>query len=639
MTSEPSPLISVIVPVYNVETHVAACIASLRAQDLTDFEAIIVDDGATDNSYNAALEAIGDDTRFIIIRQANGGLSAARNAGLDHAKGQFIAFLDSDDTLASTYLSALHEALRDSDADWASCAIRSVYPGGHSSVHSSIHSAPEPAADPAPQLWPMQTWSEVIDHFPSAWNKLYRASLIDGLRFDVGTLFEDHAFFHQAARRTDAILHVPMPLYQQTRARPGQITGEDSDRVFDQIGVLERLVTLIDTSKPGPVPAFATLASRLLFERSVIVKDPKRRVAFLRAGRQFLDAHALRYMPDWAKGIGPSLGLELADQTPLSIVIPWVGGDGLKETLTSVVTSESCGAEIIVACDRVSPDNANDVIAQLPYPDIARAIASPGSGPGAARNAGLDEALGGYVIFLDAGDRMAPWAALHEVGAMLHFGADLGLMSLQIGLEKDAPVHLGFHNTTGLPVAPNSPELLTMTSDLAASLYCQPSGKIFDRAFLLAHGLRFGDGPLSDWQMGIHAALCARRVLRFAGVGVAVSQAPEHRRLWTRPDPASALARAVSTIGTALPDSAHLSLPHGWQHRLLGRALWEKLGFAPMSRGARLAFWMAATREVSHLDPLPEDALIDPYLGQRLTQLISSAGQSRFRCIMAALGR
>lgn len=639
MTPEINPLISVIVPVYNVETHIAACIASLRAQDFDDFEAIIIDDGATDNSVSVALDAIDDDPRFKVIRQENGGLSAARNTGLDHARGQYIAFVDSDDTVTPDYLSTLHQALDGSTADWAACAIRSVYPDGRSSVHSAIHSAPEPDPDPAPRIWPMTSWAQVIDHFPSAWNKLYRAALIDGLRFDEGTLYEDHAFFHQAARRTQSIIHVPLPLYRQTRARPGQITTEDSDRVFDQIRVLQRLSGLMNTDKAGPVPAFATLASRLLFERASIIRTPERRQRFLDAAQDFLDTHSLRYMPDWSTGIGPSLGLELAGQIPLSIVIPWVGGDGLAETLGSIAQGESCGAEVIVACDRVSPDKAQDVISGVPDLHDARVIASPGTGAGAARNAGLENARGAYIVFLDAGDVLAPWAALHEVGGMLHHGADLGLVPFRIGLEPDALIHQGFHNNRGLPPPPVRAELLEMTPDIAAGMYCQPSAKVFDRAFLLAYGLQFGEGPLSDWRMGVHAALCAKRTLRFASAGVAVSQAPEHRRLWRRPDPVRVLAHAIAEIGITLPSSARMALPEGWQHRLLGRALWEKLGFAPMTRAGRLGYWLAATREVAALDPLPDGALIDPYLGDRLTALISCAGRSRFHCIMRALGR
>lgn len=97
---EPRPLISVIIPVFNVGDHVADYLRSLQAQTLNDFEALVIDDGSTDDSAAIAQSVIGADPRFHLIKQQNKGLSGARNTGLDAAQGAFIAFLDSDDRLA-----------------------------------------------------------------------------------------------------------------------------------------------------------------------------------------------------------------------------------------------------------------------------------------------------------------------------------------------------------------------------------------------------------------------------------------------------------------------------------------------------------------------------------------------------------
>jgi Glycosyltransferases involved in cell wall biogenesis len=100
MDTARGPLVSVVVPVYNVAPHVAEAIASLKAQTLRDFEALIVDDGSTDGSDRAVIAAVDGDARFRVIRQANQGLSGARNTGIAAAKGDFLAFLDGDDALA-----------------------------------------------------------------------------------------------------------------------------------------------------------------------------------------------------------------------------------------------------------------------------------------------------------------------------------------------------------------------------------------------------------------------------------------------------------------------------------------------------------------------------------------------------------
>ncbi|MEP2715116.1 glycosyltransferase family 2 protein, partial [Pseudophaeobacter sp.] len=235
------PLISVIIPVFNVAEHVADCIASLQAQTLGDFEALVIDDGSTDDSASLARQAIEQDPRFRLIQQENRGLSGARNTGLEQAQGRFIAFLDSDDRLAPEYLMQLWQALDSTGADWVACGLRLCFPGDFSADHSAIHGQPERHSSGQIRSYALDQWEDCIRHFPSAWNKLYRWELIEGLRFPEDTWFEDHEFFYRAAARTDLLLHIEAPLYLHSRDRPGQITSADSDRVFDQFPVLDAI--------------------------------------------------------------------------------------------------------------------------------------------------------------------------------------------------------------------------------------------------------------------------------------------------------------------------------------------------------------------------------------------------------------
>ena len=98
------PEISVIVPVYKVERFLPACIDSLLAQTFADFELILVDDGSTDNCPALCDAAAEKDNRVRVLHKANGGVSTARNAGLDMARGKWIAFVDSDDSVQPDYL-------------------------------------------------------------------------------------------------------------------------------------------------------------------------------------------------------------------------------------------------------------------------------------------------------------------------------------------------------------------------------------------------------------------------------------------------------------------------------------------------------------------------------------------------------
>ena len=116
-------LVSVIVPIYNVEPFLRDCLDSLRAQTYTDLQVLMVDDGSTDGCAAIAEEFAAADSRFALIRQANAGLSAARNVAVPQAKGEYLAFVDSDDVLAAHAYELLVQALA-GGADFASGAVR-----------------------------------------------------------------------------------------------------------------------------------------------------------------------------------------------------------------------------------------------------------------------------------------------------------------------------------------------------------------------------------------------------------------------------------------------------------------------------------------------------------------------------------
>jgi len=113
-----SPLISIIVPVYNVEKYIRRCLDSIKDQTLTDFECILIDDGSPDNSPAICDEYANADSRFIVIHQKNAGVSAARNAGLDAAKGEWIGFVDSDDWVEKTYVAELRNKILSNETDY-----------------------------------------------------------------------------------------------------------------------------------------------------------------------------------------------------------------------------------------------------------------------------------------------------------------------------------------------------------------------------------------------------------------------------------------------------------------------------------------------------------------------------------------
>ena len=126
MNTEKSPLISVIVPVYKVEKYLPACLDSLLAQTYRNFELIVVNDGSPDNCWQIMQRYAAQDARVRIFNKENGGVSSARNFGLDVARGEYIGFVDSDDFVLPQYLEWLYDALCSCGTRMAMCRYRSI---------------------------------------------------------------------------------------------------------------------------------------------------------------------------------------------------------------------------------------------------------------------------------------------------------------------------------------------------------------------------------------------------------------------------------------------------------------------------------------------------------------------------------
>lgn len=121
--------ISIIVPVYKVEPYLRKCVDSILAQTFTDFEVILVDDGSPDNSGKICDEYASKDSRVRVIHKKNGGLSSARNAGIDVARGKYLGFVDSDDYIEKDMYELLYDNIVKEQADLSICGIYDVYEG------------------------------------------------------------------------------------------------------------------------------------------------------------------------------------------------------------------------------------------------------------------------------------------------------------------------------------------------------------------------------------------------------------------------------------------------------------------------------------------------------------------------------
>lgn len=312
--------ITVILPCHNVADHVGSAIASLRAQEFSDFEALVIDDGSTDKTVARAQKAIGGDARFRVIQTPHRGLSAARNIGLDAAKAPLIAFLDADDAFAPSFLQRHHDEMLRMRADWTTCAVTLVWPDGQEAAHSAIHGEPKPKG--STRWLPMHDTRDVARLFPSVWNKLYRRELIGDLRFIDGALFEDHPFFWSLATRVQRILHIPEPLYRYARGRAGQITENADIDMFQQLERLKEVIALARASMlTNKTEGLSQLATRVIHERQQTQPAEQLRTHFLNEARHVMKTHGLRWSRNGANDIDPAPAPLLDPEFRISVLV------------------------------------------------------------------------------------------------------------------------------------------------------------------------------------------------------------------------------------------------------------------------------------------------------------------------------
>jgi glycosyltransferase involved in cell wall biosynthesis/phosphorylcholine metabolism protein LicD len=224
------PPVSVIVPAYNVGPYIEQCLQSLKSQSLPSIQIIVVDDGSSDDTPERirALQN-GEGPPIEVIRQENAGLSAARNAGMAVATGQFIGFVDGDDWVSPRMFEKLYCRAVETDSEVVVCAGLKRWPdGGRKRIRLRIPAerfGSSASRDPE-IIWGAQSY---------AWNKIYARDLIrrESFRFPHGKLFEDSAVVYGLVARAKRVDVVNEALYQYRGGRVGAITQAANPRIFD----------------------------------------------------------------------------------------------------------------------------------------------------------------------------------------------------------------------------------------------------------------------------------------------------------------------------------------------------------------------------------------------------------------------
>lgn len=170
------PAVSVILPVYNVAPWLPPCLESIAAQTFRDYQLILVDDGSTDESGSLCDEWAARDPQCLVIHQKNKGLSGARNAGLEKAVGEYIAFVDTDDLILPRYLELLYNACLTTGAKMSICAVEDVSEEGTPLSQPVLTSPIQAGVFSGKEL--LETfYTPQSTYYTVAWNKLYHRSL------------------------------------------------------------------------------------------------------------------------------------------------------------------------------------------------------------------------------------------------------------------------------------------------------------------------------------------------------------------------------------------------------------------------------------------------------------------------------
>lgn len=209
-------MITIVVPVYNVEKYLSRCVDSILDQTYTDFELLLVDDGSPDNCGEICDEYAKKDDRIFVVHQNNGGLSAARNTGIDwfykQNRSDYITFVDSDDWLHPDYLKILMNGVTEKDLKICACNYKRVTTElPHQNYDENGYEVTSPEDFLVNHSW----------QYNYAWGKLYHKSVFEDVRYPVGKNFEDTFTTYKVLHKCEKFAYIDLQLYYYLRNEQG----------------------------------------------------------------------------------------------------------------------------------------------------------------------------------------------------------------------------------------------------------------------------------------------------------------------------------------------------------------------------------------------------------------------------------
>lgn len=236
------PLVSVIVPVYNVELYLRQCLDSILAQTYKNLEIILVDDGSTDQSGKICDEYAKMDDRVVSYHQKNTGQASARNYGMTKMNGEYVAFIDSDDYVVPDYINKMMEISVEYDADLVQGLMQRFWDDGR--IENAKVESKEIEQYSASTA--LREFCYQRKFMPSPWCKLIKTHLISDLEFPVGMGYEDLAIMYKLIGNAKRVVLVPEILYFYRQHSSSTMHNSFSDKKIDRIIIADQLKEYID---------------------------------------------------------------------------------------------------------------------------------------------------------------------------------------------------------------------------------------------------------------------------------------------------------------------------------------------------------------------------------------------------------
>ncbi|RHW42800.1 glycosyltransferase [Neobacillus notoginsengisoli] len=234
--------ISVIVAAYNVEAYIEKCLESIISQTYKNLEIIVVNDGSSDNTLKLIKKSSSSDNRITLINKPNGGLSSARNAGLDIATGNFIGFVDGDDYIANDMYEVLINNLIKTSADISICNLQRVFKGGE------VYFEKYPSGDLVilNNIEGMRSLLEAntIHHY--AVDKLYRRALFDGVRYPEGKIFEDVFTTYKVFAKSNRTVYSDAAKYYYVQRADSILRNSFRKKKLEYLEAIEEMTIFIN---------------------------------------------------------------------------------------------------------------------------------------------------------------------------------------------------------------------------------------------------------------------------------------------------------------------------------------------------------------------------------------------------------